>query len=188
MAGLKNCFAAFSAIHKTVNRNVCQKLMLIGSNILPDSTKVLNKSSMHTAASRVGIQLLNNNSVISMNSYSMNSEKLALSSNYISVRHLGKKGKWAVGPTKNRTGRPRGKARGLKVYDGQRIPHGTMLVNQLRPVIYPGWNVSLFKYNLDKSGASNRIIIQSLNKFFDIFELRFDLDGPTSYMPRLMAV
>ena len=70
-----------------------------------------------------------------------------LSSNYISVRHKGKKGKWAVGPTRvGRSGKGFiGKSRGLKVYDGQRVPGGTLLVNQMRPVIFPGWNVSLKK-------------------------------------------
>ena len=98
---------------------------------------------IHSAAFRESSPLLSHSSKDNIKTiYPVNDNCLPLSSMYISVRHKGKKGKWAVGPTKNPSGRPPGKSRGLKVYDGQRVPAQTMLVNQMRPVIFPGWNVS----------------------------------------------
>merc|ERR1712012_1134066 len=80
------------------------------------------------------------------------------------VRHKknqGKKGKWAVGPTKSgRSGKGHiGKSRGLKVYDGQRVPTGTMLVNQMRPIVFPGWNVRFGWANQLHGTVEGRVII-----------------------------
>ena len=46
------------------------------------------------------------------------------------------------GTTKNIAGSPKGPKLGLKVYDGQRVPEGTVLLYQTRLKYYPGWNVS----------------------------------------------
>jgi ribosomal protein L27 len=46
-----------------------------------------------------------------------------------------------VGSSKNKCGHPKGKKRGMKVYDGQRVPAGSVLCNQIRVQIFPGWNV-----------------------------------------------
>ena len=114
-------------------------------SVVPMKTFLDNISEIHTAAFRDTNKLFNNEKI---EQNSVNIGNINLSSNHTSVRHknsfVGKKGKWAVGPTK--TGRSGkgfiGKMRGLKVYDGQRVPGQTMLVNQMRPVIFPGWNVS----------------------------------------------
>jgi len=47
------------------------------------------------------------------------------------------------GVTRNKCGHPKGKKRGIKVYDGQRVPVGTCLARQHRLIVYPGWNVSI---------------------------------------------
>ena len=46
------------------------------------------------------------------------------------------------GTTKLQGGNQRGKKRGLRVYDGQRVPLGTLLAKQFRLDCLPGWNVS----------------------------------------------
>ena len=46
------------------------------------------------------------------------------------------------GTTRLQGGNHRGKKRGLRVYDGQRVPIGTLLAKQFRLDILPGWNVS----------------------------------------------
>ena len=131
-------------LQKLVNSNLSQKIVV---NRIPFTNQLtINKSGIHTAVFGNGFKLLNpsyNDDVKNVNV--LNNGRLAISSNYISVRNKGKKGKWAVGPTKIK-GRTPGKSRGLKVYDGQRIPTGTCLVNQMRPVIFPGWNVSLNEF------------------------------------------
>ena len=53
----------------------------------------------------------------------------------------GKKTK-LTGSSRNSGGHPRGKKRGVKVYDGQRVPAGSEPANQLSMKILPGWNVS----------------------------------------------
>ena len=116
-------------------------------SVVPMKKFVDNTSEIHTAAFRDTSKLFNNEKI---EQNSISSGNITLSSNHTSVRNKnsisGKKGKWAVGPTK--TGRSGkgfiGKMRGLKVYDGQRVPPQTMLVNQMRPVIFPGWNVSWY--------------------------------------------
>eukprot|EP00088_Acartia_fossae_P030743 TRINITY_DN3172_c0_g1_i2.p1 TRINITY_DN3172_c0_g1~~TRINITY_DN3172_c0_g1_i2.p1 ORF type:complete len:153 (+),score=26.49 TRINITY_DN3172_c0_g1_i2:34-492(+) len=55
----------------------------------------------------------------------------------ISVRDASKK---AGGSTRNRCKNTPGKMRGIKVYDGQRVPEGKMLVSQYRLAVLPGWN------------------------------------------------
>lgn len=47
-----------------------------------------------------------------------------------------------TGSSRNSGGHPRGKKRGVKVYDGQRVPAGSELANQVAMKILPGWNVS----------------------------------------------
>ena len=47
------------------------------------------------------------------------------------------------GNTKNKQGMTKGKKRGFKVYDGQRIPQGSVVVAQLKLGVLPGWNVRL---------------------------------------------
>jgi len=51
-----------------------------------------------------------------------------------------------VGSTKNKCGHPKGKKRGMKVYDGQRVPAGSILASQINVGIFPGWNVRSTKY------------------------------------------
>ncbi|CAB4066850.1 unnamed protein product [Lepeophtheirus salmonis] len=51
----------------------------------------------------------------------------------------GKK-KQSSGSTKNQCGFPVGKKRGAKVYDGQRVPYGSVLVNQIHMTVFPGLN------------------------------------------------
>ncbi len=53
------------------------------------------------------------------------------------------RGKRAIGGggTRWRGGHPPGKKRGVKVYDGQRVPAGSVLATQLGVKIFPGWNV-----------------------------------------------
>ena len=46
------------------------------------------------------------------------------------------------GTTRLQGGNHRGKKRGLRVYDGQRVPVGTLLAKQFRLDCLPGWNVS----------------------------------------------
>jgi len=55
----------------------------------------------------------------------------------ISVREASKK---AGSSTRNRCKNTPGKKRGIKVYDGQRINEGKVLVSQVRLNILPGWN------------------------------------------------
>ena len=61
----------------------------------------------------------------------------------------GKKVKGA-GRTKNTAGNMPGPKYGMKCYDGQRVPPGTVLLKQREPNTFPGWNVSsksfFFKY------------------------------------------
>jgi len=58
----------------------------------------------------------------------------------ISIRDASKK---AGGSTRNRCRNTHGKRRGIKVYDGQRVPAGTVLVSQYRLQMMPGWNACL---------------------------------------------
>ena len=141
MAVFKNFGKGLCALQKSVNSNLGQMNLV---NIIPNCTKLTsNTVGIHTAAFCDGLKLLNSSYAnCSTNLNSLNNGSLALSCNYIPVRHWRKKGKWAVGPTKSAPG-GRGKFRGLKVYDGQRVPQGTCLVNQIRPVVFPGWNVSI---------------------------------------------
>lgn len=53
----------------------------------------------------------------------------------------------AGGATKNVAGRPKGPKLGLKVYDGQRVPSGTVLLKQKNLVTMPGWNVDFGRPN-----------------------------------------
>jgi len=53
----------------------------------------------------------------------------------------GKGRRWGVGPTKNHMHKTNAKERGLKVYDGQRVPTDKTLVAQFWPRVFPGWNV-----------------------------------------------
>ena len=46
------------------------------------------------------------------------------------------------GTTKLQGGNHHGKKRGLRVYDGQRVPLGTLLAKQFRLDVLLGWNVS----------------------------------------------
>ena len=50
------------------------------------------------------------------------------------------------GHTKNTQGQNKGQKRGLKVYDGQRIPAGSIVVSQTKLKVLPGWNVSLLHF------------------------------------------
>merc|ERR1719357_1361493 len=56
------------------------------------------------------------------------------------VRNASKK---AGSSTRNRCRQTPGKARGIKVYDGQRVPHGKLLVKQHRLQVLPGWNTKM---------------------------------------------
>ena len=136
---VKNSWSVCSGLQTLVNSNLSQKIAV---NMIPFSNHLtINKSGIHTAVFGDGLNLLNASYNDVKNVNVLRNGSMAISSNYISVRNKGKKGKWAVGPTKIK-GRTPGKSRGLKVYDGQRVPIGTCLVNQMRPVIFPGWNVS----------------------------------------------
>jgi len=57
-----------------------------------------------------------------------------------SVRSASKK---AGGSTRNRCKNTRGKRRGIKVYDGQRVEEGKKLVSQYRMQVMPGWNTQM---------------------------------------------
>lgn len=116
-------------------------------------------SRIHSAAFRDGPILRINSSKHCIKELNPAHEYCLPTFTYISVRHKGKKGRWAVGPTKNPSGRPPGKSRGLKVYDGQRVPTGTVLVNQMRPVIFPGWNVRFGWTNRLHATVDGRVII-----------------------------
>ena len=52
----------------------------------------------------------------------------------------GKKVK-AGGQTKNKAGDPPGGKFGMKCYDGQRVAAGSVLLTQVSPFTFPGWNV-----------------------------------------------
>ncbi|TRY68518.1 hypothetical protein TCAL_03266 [Tigriopus californicus] len=56
----------------------------------------------------------------------------------------GVRGKKVLGKsnTRNKCGHPKGKKRGVKVFDGQRVPIGSLLISQRRMDILPGWNVN----------------------------------------------
>jgi large subunit ribosomal protein L27 len=56
------------------------------------------------------------------------------------VRNASKK---AGASTRNKCRNTPGKRRGIKVYDGQRVPHGKLLVKQLRLQVLPGWNTKM---------------------------------------------
>jgi len=58
----------------------------------------------------------------------------------IFVRNASKK---AGASTRNRCRNTPGKRRGIKAYDGQRVPQGKLLVKQLRLQVLPGWNTKL---------------------------------------------
>merc|ERR1719150_1559474 len=138
--------------------NTMQKLIM---NIMPVGYQfTINQSKIHTASFRDKLKLLEspyNDNLKSNNELS--NQGLSISSNYTSVRHKGKKGKWAVSPMKTSAGNRRGKSRGLKVYDGQRVPIGTCLVNQLRPNIFPGWNVRFGWTNRLHATVHGRVMI-----------------------------
>ena len=139
----RNYRAAVSFAHQYGHNIVSSKNGLADSVLYRTSKRLISSTSpVYQAAFCDGALFNSSKKNIVENSYAVNNGNLAISSNYISVRYKGKKGKWAVGPTKNWCGLNRGKSRGLKVYDGQRVPAQTMLVNQMRPVIFPGWNVS----------------------------------------------
>ena len=136
--GLGAYLSIFQRIAHFPTLHFCKQMPKHLISSVPNTSHI---SKLHSAVNSLPmLSSLSSGSIKSMNH--LDSGFLALSATYISVRHKGKKGKWAVSPTKNRSGRPPGKSRGLKVYDGQRVPCGTMLVNQIRPAIFPGWNVS----------------------------------------------
>ena len=142
MTLFKTCGTIIPLLSKSTPKIIFPNIEIPRCSVVPIKTMLLiSASEIHTAAFRDGHNILHNSNI---ELHPLKNGNISISSNYISVRHKGKKGKWAVGPTKSgRSGRPIGKSRGLKVYDGQRIPCGTLLVNQMRPVIFPGWNVSL---------------------------------------------
>ena len=141
---LNKCRSLFASFLRGTPRHI-KSDDITKCSVVPMKTFLDNTSEIHTATFRDTNKLFNNEKI---EQNSGNSGNITISSTHTSVRHknsfAAKKGKWAVGPTK--TGRSGkgfiGKMRGLKVYDGQRVPPQTMLVNQMRPVIFPGWNVS----------------------------------------------
>ena len=139
--GLGAYFAIFQRVTHSPNPHFCKQLP---KNLISGVPNVNHISKLHSTAAVNSLPVVSSLSSSIISTIRPDSGFLALSATYISIRHKGKKGKWAVSPTKNRSGRPPGKSRGLKVYDGQRVPCGTMLVNQIRPAIFPGWNVSKF--------------------------------------------
>ena len=140
--GLGAYFAIFQRVTHSPKLHFCKQMP---KNLISGVPTVNHISKLHLTAAVNSLPVLSSLSSGSIKSTNrLDNGFLALSATYISIRHKGKKGKWAVSPTKNRSGRPPGKSRGLKVYDGQRVPCGTMLVNQIRPAIFPGWNVSKF--------------------------------------------
>ena len=143
MAWFKSAWTMFPAIKRSVNTAQYNELNKIITQLPQNSNALVSQiSRIHSAAFRDGPILRINSSKHCIKELNPAHEYCLPTFTYISVRHKGKKGRWAVGPTKNPSGRPPGKSRGLKVYDGQRVPTGTVLVNQMRPVIFPGWNVS----------------------------------------------
>ena len=72
------------------------------------------------------------------------------------------------GSTRNQCGFPPGKKRGLKIYDGQRVPIGKVLVDQVLAWVLPGWNVSalsaallsIFSYFLMIRGARKKVLLK----------------------------
>eukprot|EP00088_Acartia_fossae_P064830 TRINITY_DN79860_c0_g1_i1.p1 TRINITY_DN79860_c0_g1~~TRINITY_DN79860_c0_g1_i1.p1 ORF type:complete len:152 (+),score=0.90 TRINITY_DN79860_c0_g1_i1:24-479(+) len=58
----------------------------------------------------------------------------------IIARNASKK---AGSSTRNKCRNTPGKRRGIKIYDGQRIPHGKLLVKQHRLQVLPGWNTKM---------------------------------------------
>ena len=72
------------------------------------------------------------------------------------------------GSTRNQCGFPPGKKRGLKIYDGQRVPIGKVLVDQVLAWVLPGWNVSalsaallsIFSYFLMIKGARKKVLLK----------------------------
>ncbi len=69
----------------------------------------------------------------------------------------GKKKKMG-GSTRNKCGFPPGRKRGLKIYDGQRVPIGKVLVDQMYAWVLPGWNVRAFFFH-----SESRVNIEIVN-------------------------
>lgn len=65
----------------------------------------------------------------------------------------------AGGSTSNKCRNTPGKKRGIKVYDGQRVPHGSELVSQRRVQVLPGWNALMLKNCRIVATATGRAIM-----------------------------
>ena len=76
----------------------------------------------------------------------------------ISIDVRGKKTKGG-GTTRNTSGLPAGPKLGLKVYDGQRVPQGTLLHNQRKLEVMPGWNVTYAGQNRLMAAATGRVMM-----------------------------
>jgi len=77
----------------------------------------------------------------------------------MTIEQVREKKTLAGSSTRNRCRNTPGKRRGLKVYDGQRVPAGTILVKQLRLQILPGWN-AFMKPSCDiKAACHGRVML-----------------------------
>merc|ERR1712212_1326266 len=65
----------------------------------------------------------------------------------------------AVGATKTMSGSVPGKNRGLRVYDGQRVPAGKILIAQYWPKVFPGWNVDYGRWYDLNATVDGRVMV-----------------------------
>jgi len=63
------------------------------------------------------------------------------------------------GSTRLQGSNHRGKKRGLRVYDGQRIPVGTLLAKQFRLDFLPGWNTRFGYGNDIRATQTGRVMV-----------------------------
>jgi len=76
------------------------------------------------------------------------------------------------GTTKLQGGNHHGKKRGLRVYDGQRVPLGTLLAKQFRLDVLPGWNTAFGRQNDIVAKQPGRVMVttERVNIDFDSTE------------------
>ena len=77
------------------------------------------------------------------------------------------------GRTKNVSGRLPGPKYGMKCYDGQRVPPGTILLKQKIPNTFPGWNVSCTSKKYYLFRETDETLKKSLSFFLETNDICF---------------
>ena len=67
-------------------------------------------------------------------------------------------------------GSPPGPMLGMKAYDGQRVPAGTIIYKQFKLEVMPGWNVSMLSNTMKK--ADQKLFVLHLTRTIHFYKTK----------------